>query len=177
MRELIQEKGRWNCVLSVCCLNVGPTCRCGSIAYSQDFFLLCIKDVSCEGSVSSEPLPAHRFPQAAIMLCHISNVFALSVHYHVSVGLLKAKEQIHHLNLPLHDKARVCEELCRRVLRPDDCPFIFGDMDGREKIVVGRICSGEGLRHRGRLWRFGLAARKLRRGILRAGRGIGRSAS
>jgi hypothetical protein len=116
--------------------------------------------------MSSEPLSAHGFPKPAIMLCHISNMIALRIHDHVSIRLFKPKEQVHHLNLSLYDKAGVRQELCGRVLPSNDSPFIFRDMDGREKVIMGRICSCKGFGYGGKFGRFRCSRWGLRRGVL-----------
>jgi hypothetical protein len=106
------------------------------------------------------------------MLCHVSNMVALRIHDHISIRLLKPKEQVHHLNLSLYDKAGVCQELRGRVLRLNDSPFIFGDMDGREEVIMGRICSCKGFGHGGKFGRFRCLHWGLQRGILWVGGGI-----
>jgi hypothetical protein len=126
MRELIHENGLWNYTESACSLDENTECELRT--YPQNLFLLSVKDVCCEGSVSSEPLSAYCFPEPAVMFCHVSHMVTLRVHDNISICLLKAKEQVHHLNLSLYDKPRVRQELRGRMMRPNDRSFIFGDM-------------------------------------------------
>src|SRR5947207_12439732 len=115
-----------------------------SATYPQHFILLPVKDMCCKCSVCPEPLSADRSAKPAVMFCHISNQITLRIHNHVSVCLLKAQEQIHHLDLSLYNEARVCQELRCRMLRLDDRPFIFRNIHRRKEIVMRRICPGEG---------------------------------
>ncbi len=55
--------------------------------------------------MSAEPLPAHGFGDASIVLCHVPYVVAMRVQDHVFVGLLKAEEDVHHFDLPLYHDA------------------------------------------------------------------------
>jgi len=47
--------------------------------HPQDFLSMSIKDVCGEGPVRPEPLPAHGFPQSAVMLCHIADMISIWV--------------------------------------------------------------------------------------------------
>jgi len=63
-----------------------------------------------EGSVCPEPLSSHGLCYAAIVFSHVADVVSLGIHYYVAIGLLEAKEDIHHLDLPLNHDARLLEK-------------------------------------------------------------------
>jgi hypothetical protein len=62
----------------------------------------------CKCSVCLELLSAYRFAEPAVMFCYVSNQITLRIYNYVSVYLLKAQEQVHHLDLSLYNQARVC---------------------------------------------------------------------
>jgi hypothetical protein len=116
MRELIHENGRWNWATLALPFRDQRSSRGRSAAYPQNFILLPVKDMCRKGSVRPEPLSAHRFAKPAVMFCHVSNQVTLRVHDYVSICLLEAQEQVHHLNLSLYDQAGGGQKLCRRML-------------------------------------------------------------
>lgn len=68
-----------------------------------------IEDMCCERSVGAEPLSAHGFGNASIMFSHVANMVAVRIKNDISVCLFETKENVHHLNLPLHHNAGLGE--------------------------------------------------------------------
>ena len=66
------------------------------------------------------------------MLGHVAYMIALWVHDHVSVGLLEAEEDVHHLNLALDHDARLLEEGGGRVVRLENRSGVFWDVYWRK---------------------------------------------
>ena len=64
-----------------------------------------IEDVCRKSPVGAEPLSAHCLRNSPIVFCHVSDMVAVRIQDHVFIGLLKAEEDVHHLNLPLNHYA------------------------------------------------------------------------
>jgi hypothetical protein len=86
--------------------------------------------------MGSEPLPPHCSSESTIVLSHKSNLVSKRVQNDISIGLLEAKEDVHHLDLPLHDKPGVRQQLCCRVAGLDYAVWIFGDVHGSEEVIL-----------------------------------------
>jgi hypothetical protein len=95
-----------------------------------------------EWSMCPECLSTQRLSKAAIMLGHVSHVISMRIHNDVSICLLEAKENVHHLDLPLYNEARLREDICRRMGGFDNCIGILRDVDRCQKIVRRIFCVG-----------------------------------
>lgn len=99
-----------------------------------------------EASMGSKPLPSHHVPHSQLSLRHVAQMLAPGIHDHVFIRLLEAQHQIHHFHPALDHDGGVGQDLGGRVARVEDAMGIFGQMDGSEEIVFGRVGVAEGVR-------------------------------
>ena len=97
-----------------------------------------------EASVGSKGLAGYGVAQTMLLLCQIANVIALRIHDDISVGLLEAHQDVHHLKLSLDDNRGVGQYACGRVIWSQDSMIVFWDMDRGEKRVGALILGGLG---------------------------------
>lgn len=90
-----------------------------------------IENMGSETSVCTQNLPCHRPPHRIILFRHESDMIPLRVQYDIFVRLLEPKHNVHKLQLPLYNDARVGQDVGRRMLFSEDAIWIFWDMDGR----------------------------------------------
>ncbi len=90
-----------------------------------------VKDVSSETPVRTEHLPCHRPPHRIVLFRHESNLFPMRIQYDIFIRLLKADQDVHKLQLPLYDDARVRQDVGCWMLCIEHVIGVFGDMDGR----------------------------------------------
>lgn len=90
-----------------------------------------VEDMSSETSVRAQHLPCHGPPHRIILLCHKPDMIPLRVQYDIFIRLLEAKHNVHQLQLPLYNDARIGEDVGRRMLLIQDAMQIFRNMDGR----------------------------------------------
>lgn len=114
----------------------------------QYLLLVSIKDVRREASVRLEHLPRHGVAYAMLLLCEISNVVSVRIHDDIAIRLLKAHEDIHHLQLPLDDEGRVIEESHGWVGFLEDGMRVFGYMNRCNEVVFGIGRGGKRIRNR-----------------------------
>ena len=101
------------------------------LVYPQYFLLIPVKNMRLECPVSLQPLSCHRLSYPTIMLGHISNVVSLRIHNDISIRLLEAEKDVHHLKLPLYNESGLCKDRSRWVALFENGIGIFGNMDRR----------------------------------------------
>lgn len=74
------------------------------------------------------------------MFSHIADVVSLRIQDHITIGLLEAEKDIHHLDLPLDHNAGLLEQCCGRMIRLEDSSRVFGDVNRCEQAVVRGLC-------------------------------------
>lgn len=121
----------------------------------QNLSLIGVKYVCCEASVCSEGLSRQGISQTVILLCHVTYCLASSIHDDIFICLLKAEENVHHLDLPLYDQRAVVEQRHGRMVLAKDTVWIVWHIDGGKEIR--RLIVGESSRDKFHLgWLFTL---------------------
>jgi hypothetical protein len=82
-----------------------------------------------------------------VLLCQIANVVAMRIHDDISIQLLEAHEDVHHLKLPLNNERRVVEESHDGMGFFENAMRVFWYVYGRNEAVFAVRRSCECVRH------------------------------
>lgn len=138
--EEIQENGRWNCGL----VSEASRTLLYPRTYPQYLTLILIKDVRSKAPVCTEHLSRNCFANAMVLFRQETNMIPSRVHQYVFIGLLEAHQDIHHLQLSLHDNRRVGQYASRWVVWSEDAMPIFWYVYWGEELV--RVFGGSCLK-------------------------------